>query len=862
MSHLDELVPEPEKFTERDERHLRQLDIERQGQNEGYERYQTRIVKARAAGKDVTNFQPESKLVRQAMSFLTLTLEDYQKNRLPSLRGRNLGFPKDLLTAIFKRCLTTQLAFITIRSALNSGLEGNNLSNFCVKLGRQVLAHYDFLRFVEHCPGYVKVVLENLKTKHLGHKHRVLTALRIKQGITSTHLNRDEYLAIGRLLTDLMIQSTGLFEIQNRTTPRKDKFLTEVTIVASKETKDYLDEGHMHEAMGSPIEFPMLVPPLDWTDLQTGGFLLNIFGLSQNNILVQTPERNMAKIDLEKMKPVMDAVNTLQKTPYRINRSVLDVIKGAWGTGLGNLPLRPKAEMIPAPPWGSDEEFEQMKADEDPRLMAWKRKAAKAYSTYHNMETQRQTLCEQVRIAEMFKEEPELFFVYFLDWRGRVYPVQSMAPNPQSDDRGRALIEFADALPLTDEDGVFWFKVHGANQYGVDKLSFKDRAKWVDENEGFILECAQDPFTFRFWEDADKGKKCYQFLAWCFEYAEFVKQGRSPQFKSRIPVQLDASCSGTQHFAALLLDEKTGSDVNLTPHEVPADIYAIVAEKVTELLNADRNAPMDGQEQTEKNRFFASAWLAAGDGKITRQWTKRNTMTLSYSATLYGFQKQLDDELRQWFERHDKRYINDPDHDDWAYAGYLAKKNLEAIKQVIVKPFVTMEELQKMARAVAEAGSDLIWETPSGFTVIQDYRKTKLQRVKTFWGETKIRRDLGLKRELDEKDARMFSQGIAPNFIHSLDAAHLILTVNACAKAGVKAFAMVHDSFGTHACHISTLNRLVREEFVKMYHDTDLLNQFRVEVVSQVPEGTKLPEFASRGKLDVRMVNNSQFFFA
>jgi DNA-directed RNA polymerase len=43
--------------------------------------------------------------------------------------------------------------------------------------------------------------------------------------------------------------------------------------------------------------------------------------------------------------------------------------------------------------------------------------------------------------------------------------------------------------------------------------------------------------------------------------------------------------------------------------------------------------------------------------------------------------------------------------------------------------------------------------------------------------------------------------GIAPNFVHSHDAAHLLLTVAACCKEGITDIATVHDSFGCLPSH-------------------------------------------------------------
>jgi DNA-directed RNA polymerase, mitochondrial len=44
-------------------------------------------------------------------------------------------------------------------------------------------------------------------------------------------------------------------------------------------------------------------------------------------------------------------------------------------------------------------------------------------------------------------DEPRFFFPHQLDHRGRAYPVPQLI-NPQSDDGGRSVLEFADGKPL------------------------------------------------------------------------------------------------------------------------------------------------------------------------------------------------------------------------------------------------------------------------------------------------------------------------------------------------------------------------------------------------------------------------------
>ena len=64
--------------------------------------------------------------------------------------------------------------------------------------------------------------------------------------------------------------------------------------------------------------------------------------------------------------------------------------------------------------------------------------------------------------------------------------------------------------------------IHGANQYGEDKISFSDRVKWTEDNTSWIIDCATDPMTNRQWEEASNP---FQFLAFCDEWKRLKKKG-------------------------------------------------------------------------------------------------------------------------------------------------------------------------------------------------------------------------------------------------------------------------------------------------------------------------------------------------
>jgi DNA-directed RNA polymerase, mitochondrial len=173
-----------------------------------------------------------------------------------------------------------------------------------------------------------------------------------------------------------------------------------------------------------------------------------------------------------------------------------------------------------------------------------------------------------------------------------------------------------------------------------------------------------------------------------------------------------------------------------------------------------------------------------------------------------------------------------------------------------------MDWLQDVARVMAKAKLPLVWTTPTGFKVLQKYYKVETKRINTLWGNTRIQ--LTVVNPTTQLNPIKQAAGIAPNYIHSMDASHLILTINACKKEGIDDFSMIHDSFGCHACDVPKLNRILRETFVEMY-STDNLKTFIEEVKSQCPNDTlssMIPDVPTMGNLDINLVKESPYFFA
>ena len=238
-------------------------------------------------------------------------------------------------------------------------------------------------------------------------------------------------------------------------------------------------------------------------------------------------------------------------------------------------------------------------------------------------------------------------------------------------------------------------------------------------------------------------------------------------------------------------------------------------------------------------------------------------MTMVYGSTLFGIQEQLNSVLVSMRDKgvdlpEGFGYNLSPD------CKRMAKIVNESIGEVVVKGREAMDWIQEALEPLVKEHADMEWITPTGFRVRQSYRRPNLKRVETTFDRVSYR--ISYADGVDEKklNTRQQRQGISPNFVHSMDASALMLTTMKCKQEGINDLHMIHDSYGTHAGKTEELFRYIREEFVNMYEDNDVLQQFKDEVVKRLPEDKQqdVKDVPTKGDLDLKQVLTSPFFFA
>jgi DNA-directed RNA polymerase, mitochondrial len=812
----------------------KQLALEIEAQELGLAKYDMDRNKAYRA-MDPTSLKPENYIMRTAIPKVAEKIKEFLQ---PSRGAQRMQKVKTFL----RQLDPYDVAFITVRDMIHQiARRPETLSSVAFNLGQAVLAHLDYQRFKKAEPNLVRFLNDKQKSKHLGHKHKVLTIARHRMNVEDTEATPTEKLFLGQKLIELTISATGLFHL--------DKFYKtgavewHYRVAPTKGLMDFLEESHTSLRAMSHFYMPTVVPPLEWTGMRDGGYYSQVGPFKIP--LVKTWKKDQIQIaegsDLTKLFKV---VNTLQNTPWRVNKFIFETMTTLFESGLGGIPETIKEKILPPTPWGSDDEFLFHKANNPDGVKEWKREAAKAHDAWARDASKRVAFLSKLWMARKFSEFDRFYFVWIADWRGRLYPLSSPFMNPQSDDLGKSLIEFADGKRLG-ERGVWWLAIYGASEFGFDKAPLKDRYLWVKEHEGYILECAEDPAANLWWTEADAP---FKFLAFCKEWAGVCRLG--VDFESHLPIGLDGSCNGPQHLSTMMLDEVGCKATNIESGEKPNDLYAQVAGEVNTIIAHDLEA-----KEIEGLAENVEPWV----GKVGRSITKRNCMTMAYSATAYGFREQLLEELRKLDGKQEGSFLGVKNN--WGPCSYLAMTNRRAISKVLVKAVEAMDWLQSVASVVSKDADNFItWTTPIGLKVGHIYRKTKTKRVETYWGETKIH--LALQEETSKVNPVGVRNGISPNLVHSLDASHLSATVLKCASVGMQHFSMVHDSFGCHATDIDTMNTLLREAFIEQY-SVNQLESFRAQVVAQVRPAVaeKIPACPKQGSFDLTKVRDSKYFF-
>nr|CDP31481.1 Putative mitochondrial precursor of DNA-directed RNA polymerase [Podospora anserina S mat+] len=612
---------------------------------------------------------------------------------------------------------------------------------------------------------------------------------------------------------------------------------------------------------------PMVVEPEPWTKWEKGGFIE--YPTSVVRAKAQEKDQQIyteAAIERGDMEQMMKGLDVLGQTAWRINRKVFDVMLEAWNNGaeVANIPaVNPNLPMPPEP--------ENL---DDPLARRVWLKAVKAVENEKGgLHSQRCFMNFQLEIARAFRDQT-FFFPHNLDFRGRAYPVPTYL-NHMGADHMRGLLKFAKGKPLG-TNGLRWLKIHLANVYGFDKASLAEREEFANENLQNALDSVRNPLNGNGWWL--KAEDPWQCLATCFELTDALEHPDPTKFVSHLPIHQDGTCNGLQHYAALGGDAWGAEQVNLIPGERPADVYSAVADIVAKRIDHDAD---------ELKLDLAVALK----GKIVRKVVKQTVMTNVYGVTRTGARKQILKQLDALYPTIEADTGINPNvlasyctskvfdalssmfkgaHDIQKWLGEIGGRvcqslNAEQLRRIAMEEQDEVEHQQaqqalyeadshrprpkkaasdevaimapkrksKSLRAVKNEStlealkekflSTIVWTTPLRMPVVQPYRNTANRVIATCLQNLSL---MDTNRS-DPVNRRKQLQAFPPNFIHSLDASHMMLSALESDERGLT-FAAVHDSFWTHASDVDIMSDIIRDSFIRI-HEEDVIGRLKRE---------------------------------
>eukprot|EP00371_Babesia_bovis_P002784 XP_001611431.1 DNA-dependent RNA polymerase [Babesia bovis T2Bo] len=562
---------------------------------------------------------------------------------------------------------------------------------------------------------------------------------------------------------------------------------------------------------------PMVCEPKPWTSVASGGLAL------LKHYFIRTQCRPTYDVRVYDLSRVLKVATSFGKVPWKINGNVLQVLQKLWETD-AVLPVR---SFLP----------DKTLVEADPSTLVNVMDRANALSECSLFE-------RRLRVASDFLMEPRIYFPQNIDFRGRMYPL-SPHLNHMADDVCRGLLKFADKKPLG-ERGFFWLKVHISNLYGIDKVPLAERVAWVEKNTNMIQQLVADPFaelSQSFWRRVESP---FQFYAASVDYVAALRSGNPYSYQSDIPVHQDGSCNGLQHYAALGRDLSGGAAVNLIPDERPQDVYQQVLLEVIAKVRTDYQCTAS-IEPISKRSFMAK--LCLEHGILRRKIVKQTVMTICYGVTRTGAVSQIEARLKEI-----DTIASMGNQQVKQLASYIAGKVLGSIKTVFAEAMGIKKWLDDISAAHNRLNVPVTWISPIGLPCEQPYCKAVTKVVRTPIQAINISENAP-----SVVDKRKQKLAFPPNFVHSLDASHLMLTAEVLFRDGFS-FAAVHDSYWTHACDVDIMNKAIREQFVKMYNEPILENLYQ-SCNKRLRGEVTIPPPPPRGRLDLELVKDSVYFF-
>ena len=646
----------------------------------------------------------------------------------------------------------------------------STVTNIAAAIGTAVENECMMRHYERNVPGLLNVLKKNYFHRSIGTTQKV-TVIKTLMKRYDVDLwkswNQTNRVKLGGWLLDCICEVSNYFMKTTRRQGRK-------TILEVSPTPEFLsvkDDIMAQAELFSPLAWPMLIEPNDWTpDGKHGGYILNEVMRGYDMVRRGNPTL------IQGEQPV-EFLNRIQKVAYTLNPFIVSVAETLQERQIQIGKFVPIVEM-PLPPKPADI------ANNAESRKDYRRRAAEVCNINAQAFKKSCRTRMTMNAVERFKDVDKFFIPWSFDYRGRAYPIPAFL-TPQDTDFGKSLLKFHNHAPIT-KRAEHWLSFQCATTYGRTKDTITERLEWTLENLDLIKRIAENPIgNLSEWEGVDEP---WTFLAACDEYYHCViKRDRN---YTNLPVAVDATCSGLQILAGLARDKSTATLVNVIPSERPQDAYKVIADE------AKPNVPVHLQPYMD------------------RKTTKRTVMTVPYNAKPFSNRGYIREALAEKGVEVEKEDLT-----------LVVKAVRDAMNKIVPGPMRVMKWIEsEVAAAIDRGATELSWVTPSGFVVTQKLMKKAVKRIELqLLGGVKVHVADG---NTDEVDKNHHKNATAPNLIHSLDASLLHLS----ATRFDAPISLIHDSVLCRATDMDGLSEIIRETYMFLFAEHDYLTDWAQQI--------------------------------
>ena len=351
------------------------------------------------------------------------------------------------------------LALITMKVCLD--ILGKNrepqIQALTTAIGRNVQLELRLTYYAEEYPELYKQASRFFhKSTGTKQKATVIKLVFNREGVKWEPWSNAVNHRVGQWLLTAMNDTTGwLVQLTEKKSPKKST--TKIHY-----SQEFLAHRDTILAAADDLAFcqwPMLCPPIEWTNQHNGGYLTEQIRNVNRLVRKQSGVASVSQGDIP-----LAMLNNLQGQAYKINEAILDIAETCYANKESVGKFVCHAPMpIPQSP-GNDCTEEQLSAYKRAR------REAEDFNAQLNQKNWRTT--EAMYVARKYAKESRWWCPASFDYRGRVYFLNT-ALNPQGTDFDKSLVYFADEGPVDE----YWLSFHVATTYGLDKETMANRVK-------------------------------------------------------------------------------------------------------------------------------------------------------------------------------------------------------------------------------------------------------------------------------------------------------------------------------------------------------------------------------------------------